>query len=72
MKSIHLHRMNYQENWKGKNEELIINKKIRSTKYMSDAPDIDRILNTRQLRSNMNTWLQNRNLTTPIKIGKKR
>lgn len=65
--------MNYQENWKGKNEELLKkNKKIRSTKYMSDAPDIDRILNTRQLRSNMNTWIQNGNLTTPIKIGKKR
>jgi len=65
--------MNYQENWKGKNEELLIkNNKIRSTKYMSDAPDIDRILNTRQLRSNMNTWLQNGNLTTPVKIGKKR
>jgi len=64
--------MNYQENWKGKNEELIKNKKIRSTKYMSDAPDIVRILNIQQLRSNMNTWLQNGNSTTPIKIGKKR
>lgn len=67
--------MNYQENWKGKNEELIKNKKIRSTKYISDATDIDRILNIRQLRSNtnmkMNTWLQNGNLTTPIKFEKK-
>lgn len=64
--------MNYQENWKGKNEDFIKEKKVRSTKYMDDAPDIDRILNTHKLRSNLNIWLKNGNSTTPLKIGKKR
>jgi len=49
--------MDYQENWKGKNVELVKRKTIRPTKYMEDAPDINRILNTHKLRSNLNTWI---------------
>lgn len=43
-------------------------RKNRLGKYMTHVPEIDRILNNRKLRSNMNTVLRNGNLCTPIQM----
>jgi len=65
------------ENWRGQGNDnqltsKIINislKKKRSTKYMQSTPEIDRILNTRVIRSTAESLLINGNSTT-VKIGK--
>jgi len=72
-----------QETWRGlggnpnfeldTNLNLIAEKpKNRPGKYMTHVPEIDRILNNRKLRSNMNTVLRNGNSCTPIRLSKKR
>lgn len=67
------------ENWGGKgDEELIpqqqkvIYKKPRSSKYMDSVPEIDRILLNRTTRSSKNNLLLNGNIATPLTVSKKR
>lgn len=71
----------YFENWKGKGQDVHANmslksstkkKRKRNTKYMDNIPEIEKILNIRNLRSNKTTLLLNGNTTTPIRMNKNR
>lgn len=66
------------ENWRGKgnsedpklpkSKDRIIKKRFR--KYMDPNPDIERFLNKKSTRSNLNSLLINGNIGTPLRIAK--
>lgn len=69
--------LNALENWngQGKDQNTIdqIKKtqfKKRPTKYTSSMPEIDKLLNKKNLRSNLNSLILNGNTTTPVRLGK--
>lgn len=72
--------LNITENWRGQGmEEKLFPKnnirkikKIRKTKYMDQAKDIERILSTRKTRSSRNNLLINGNMATPVIFKKTR
>lgn len=68
------------ENWRGKGiaenvtPKLKMNpkKKFRLTKYMQPMPEIERVINRKNTRCNLNSLLINGNTCTPLKISKTR
>lgn len=69
--------LNAIENWRGQGRYIsktdqspkTIRKK-KPTKYINPMPEIDKVLSSRHLRSNLRSFLLNGNLTTPIRFGK--
>jgi hypothetical protein len=71
--------LNAIENWRGqgRNTNMILRipktpRKKKPTKYMCSLPEIDKVLGSKHLRSNLNTILLNGNTATPVRLGKER
>lgn len=71
--------LNAIENWHGQGKDnnaiqpfTTKNCKKRPTKYMNAMPEIDQLLSSKHLRSNLNSLILNGNTTTPVRLGKEK